>query len=101
MTTQSDTTLLSGSPLQEFANNWPAVFAAVELDRMTGNAYRWRSLQNELSRGQAPRDMVIKQGTRKSLLLRDKFLAFWQGKLSPATANLKFRRVHAGGRGMK
>lgn len=70
------------APLKQLRNEIPAVFAGTELDRYTGGAYRWRTLQNEKSRGEAPADMFLNQGQRKCLLVRDKFLPFWQSKLS-------------------
>ncbi len=72
-------------PLQEFKTRWPALFAGTELDGMTGNAYRYRSLLNEISRGEAPRNILLKDGRRKNLIVRDNFLPHWQSKLFPPT----------------
>lgn len=74
----------------------PAVFAGTSLDEFTGKAYRWRSLQNEKSRGQAPADMFIRQGARKLLLDRDKFLIYWQSKLKRAISHKNPRRKQRG-----
>lgn len=71
-------------PLKEFQRLLPPLFAGAQLDILTGGGYRWRTLQNELSRGDAPRDMIIKQGRRKNLVNRDRFLGYWQAKLFPA-----------------
>lgn len=74
-------------PLQEFQREWPPVFAGTALDRLTQDAYKYRSLLNEISRGEAPRDILIKQGSRKNLVIRDKFLPYWQSKLTLVTSS--------------
>ena len=73
--------MLICEPLQEFKEKWPALFAGTSLDSLTENGYRYRTLLNEISRGDAPRDIIIKQGGRKNLIVRDKFLPHWQSKL--------------------
>jgi len=60
----------------------PPVFAGTSLDRLTGDGYRWRSLQNEKSRGDAPAEMFLRHGSRKLLVDRDCFLSYWQSKLT-------------------
>lgn len=67
--------------VEEFRKNWPAMFAGPSLDAMTERGYRYRTLLNEISRGEAPRDILVQQGGRKNLILRDRFLNFWRGKL--------------------
>lgn len=62
----------------------PPIFAAVALDELTGKGYRWRTLQNEKSRGEAPAQIFIRHGARKILIDRDKFLEYWQTKLRQA-----------------
>ena len=59
----------------------PVIFAGTELDRLTGRGYRWRTLQNEISRGEAPADICLMQGRRKKLVDRDRFLDYWQSKI--------------------
>jgi hypothetical protein len=73
-------------PLQEFREKWPAIFAGTSLGSMTKEGYRYRSLLNEISRGDAPRDILMKDGKRKNLIVRDKFLDHWQSKLKKAAA---------------
>lgn len=68
-------------PLKQMRSEMPAVFAGTELDGYSGKGYRWRTLQNEKSRGDAPADMFLRQGGRKVLVIRDKFLPYWQAKL--------------------
>lgn len=76
-------------PLKEFQEKWPAVFAGTELDKMTGKGYRYRSLLNEISKGDADRDIILKDGKRKNLIVRDKFLPHWQSKLTLASPDLE------------
>ena len=72
-------------PLKKLRASLPPIFAGVEIDRLTGRAYRWRTLQNEKSRGAAPGDMFLKSGSRKTLVDRDRFLAYWQRKIDAAS----------------
>ena len=67
--------------LTKLRDTMPPIFAGTSLDERTGEGYRWRTLQNEKSRGEAPADMFLKQGSRKLLVDRDRFLAYWQSKL--------------------
>lgn len=69
-------------PLKKLRDTMPPILAGTALDRLTGEGYKWRSLQNERSRGDAPAAMFLKCGKRKTLLDRDKFLAYWQSKIS-------------------
>lgn len=75
-------TIILAEPLQELRREWPPLFAATELDSMTRKAYQYRTLLNEISRGDAPRDIIMKSGAKKNLIVRDKFLPHWQNKLS-------------------
>jgi hypothetical protein len=68
--------------LRKVKKEMPAVIAGTCLDKMTGGGYRWRTLQNEKSRGEAPSDIFLRQGKRKLLVDRDKFLAYWQSKIA-------------------
>ena len=69
-------------PLQKLQHELPPLFAGTEIDRLTGNGYRWRSLQNEKSRGEVPPGVFLRSGGRKLLVVRDQFLCFWQGKIT-------------------
>lgn len=60
----------------------PPIFAGSALDDFTGRGYRWRTLQNEKCRGDAPANIFLRDGSRKLLVDRDRFLEYWQGKLS-------------------
>ena len=70
--------------LEKLRDVLPPIFAGTSLDQLTGNAYRWRSLQNERCRGDAPKEMFLKSGSRKTLVDRDRFLEFWQDKIESA-----------------
>ncbi len=74
--------MTSNELLREFYEKWPVVFAGPSLDRLTERAYRYRTLLNEISRGEAPRKMIVKQGGRKNLIIRDRFLEYWEKKLT-------------------
>ncbi len=68
--------------LFELRKHLPPVFAGVELDRLTGNAYRWRTFCNERTRNEVPENIFLRSGKRKILINRDQFLKFWSKKLS-------------------
>ena len=68
--------------LTKLQQTMPPIFAGSSLDDFTGRGYRWRTLQNEKSRGEAPAEMFLKQGSRKLLVDRDRFLTYWQSKLT-------------------
>lgn len=67
--------------LQKLQEGMPPIIAGTELDRFTGGAYRWRTLQNQKSLGEAPEDIFLRSGSRKLLVVRDAFLAYWQSKI--------------------
>ncbi len=75
-------------PLQRLRETMPPLFAGTELDRLTGGAYRWRTLQNEKSastKGKCapiPDDVFLRSGSKKLLVVRDPFLIHWQRKIS-------------------
>jgi hypothetical protein len=54
----------------------PPLFAGPALDRLTGNAIRWRTLQNLKSQGKVPASIFVRYG-RKVLVDRDAFLDWW------------------------
>jgi hypothetical protein len=68
--------------LEQFKTDWPAVFAGVELDKMTGGGFRWRTLQNLKSTGEAPNDIFLRSGSHKLLVVRDPFLDWWQSRIT-------------------
>ena len=68
--------------LAQMRDTMPPVFAGTALNGLTGNAYNWRTLQNEKSRGEVPENVFMRAGVRKLLICRDNFLIFWQRKLN-------------------
>jgi hypothetical protein len=64
----------------------PAVIAGTELDRLTGGAVRWRTLQNEASRGETPAGLLLNIGRRKKIVDRDVLLEHLQAKLAVGEA---------------
>ncbi len=67
--------------LKQMREAMPPVFAGTSVDTLTGNGIRWRTVQNEKSRGETPDGMFIRQGGRKLLVVRDVFLEYWREKL--------------------
>lgn len=71
----------------QFRKIMPPVFPATELDRLTGNAVRWSTLQNRRGKNcgksnQIPSECFLYDGARKILIVRDEFLKWWIGTLS-------------------
>lgn len=52
----------------------PEVFPGKEIDKLSGNIFRWRTLQNRRCKGEIPQDCFLRLSTRKVLICRDKFL---------------------------
>ena len=67
--------------LQKLRETMPPAFAGTSLDRLTGDGYKWRTLQNEKCRGETPPGMFLRHGSRKLVVDRDRFLNYWQSKL--------------------
>lgn len=54
----------------------PPIFPGKDLDRLTGNVLRWRTIQNRRSRREIPRECFSKISTRKIVIHRDAFIAW-------------------------
>ena len=67
--------------LEKLRRELPATIAGTELDRLTGGALRWRTLQNEICRGQTPPGLCLSLGSRKKIIDRDIMLAHMQSKI--------------------
>jgi len=71
----------------QFGKTMPPVFAATELDKLTGNALRWATLQNRRGKNFKGNKMVpppecfCYDGARKILIVRDEFLKWWVSTL--------------------
>lgn len=70
------------SVIEKFRANLPPAFAGRQIDELTGNGLRWRTLQNLKSLGKIPLDIFIKQTGGKVLLDRDRLLSWWETRLS-------------------
>lgn len=73
---------------EHMRENLPPVFAATELDRLTGGAVRWATIQNlrsnkNLQEGKKPPKTCFRNdGTRKIIIIRDEFLRWWCSRLT-------------------
>lgn len=74
--------------IAQFRTTMPPVFAATELDKLTGNALRWTTLQNKRSKNYhgpkeeiPPSECFRYDGARKVLIVRDELLNWWIGTL--------------------
>jgi hypothetical protein len=65
--------------VEGFRREWPAAFAGPSLDKLSGNAKRWSTTQNQRSRGEIPAECFIPG--RPTIILRDRFLDWWESKL--------------------
>lgn len=52
----------------------PEVFPGKEIDKLSGNIFRWRTMQNMRCNGKIPQDCFFRLSARKILVNRDKFL---------------------------
>jgi hypothetical protein len=67
--------------IEQLRQELPPVFAGPSLDKLTGDAIRWRTIQNRRSQREIPDECFFRSGTRV-LVLRDKFLNWWETTLS-------------------
>ena len=68
---------------EELRKALPPVFAGTSLGELTGNAIHWPTIQNKRALRQIPDDCFIRSGPRV-LVMRDRFLDWWQTTLSEA-----------------
>lgn len=54
----------------------PPVFPGKDLDRLTGNVLRWRTIQNRRCRREIPEGCFSKISPRKIVIHRDPFIAW-------------------------
>lgn len=60
----------------------PATFAGPQMDKLTGGALCWRTIQNRRSRREIPEECFFRSGTSgPTLVRRDRFLDWWQSTL--------------------
>jgi len=65
---------MSSLLISQYASSLPESFPGKELDRLTANGLRWRTIQNRRSRGEIPEHCFTRVSPRKTLILRDPFL---------------------------
>ncbi|WP_291327142.1 hypothetical protein [Desulfovibrio sp. UCD-KL4C] len=79
----------------QLTEHLPPVFAATSLDILTGNALRWRTIQNMRANkeipeaDQIPAKCFLLDGKRKVLIVRDPFLTWWLNRLTPQNTHIK------------
>ena len=68
------------SAIEAARKEWPPLFAATELDRISGGALRRRTLANMRSLGEVPDHIFLRDG-KKLLMVRDELLTWWSDRL--------------------
>ncbi|XPV75784.1 MAG: hypothetical protein ACNI27_14235 [Desulfovibrio sp.] len=77
--------------IKKLKEHLPPLFAGTELDKLTGNALRWRSIQNlranrELPENRKiPKECFVRYNGKKVLINRDPFLDWWMNQLTMDT----------------
>jgi hypothetical protein len=69
-----------------FRKEWPSSFAGPSLDKLSGNAFRWSTIQNRRSRREIPAGCFVEG--RPTIVLRDPFLDHLDARLK-ATSDTK------------
>lgn len=64
------------SMLHNVFNKLPKVFPATQLDELTNNIFRWRTIKNLRCKRKIPESCFAKVSPRKILIDRDEFLAW-------------------------
>lgn len=62
---------------QQMTDHLPPVFAGTSLDTLTGDAVRWRTVQNLRAQKKIPSECFMRHGARKVLIVREPFLDWW------------------------
>ena len=87
--------------IEQLRAKLPEIFLGSEIDRLTGKAAIWRTIQNKRVQDKIPDKCFLRSGARV-LIVRDEFLDWWASTLQPARAtNEKYRlppTPHAGRR---
>lgn len=69
--------------VEELRKALPPVFAGTSLGELTGNAIHWPTIQNRRALRQIPDECFVRSGLRV-LVIRDRFLNWWQTTLTVA-----------------
>lgn len=68
--------------IELYGKSLPKAFPGREIDTLTAKAFRWRTIQNRRSRGEIPPHCFAKISSKKVLILRDPFLAWFSDEMS-------------------
>jgi hypothetical protein len=69
--------------IEELRAALPPIWAGPRSGELTGGAFHWPTIQNWRSGGKVPDECFVRSGPRV-LVLRDRFLAWWESTLSEA-----------------
>jgi hypothetical protein len=69
--------------IEELRKALPPIFAGTSSDELTGGAIHWATIQNKRALRQIPDECFCRSGPR-ILVIRDRFLDWWQTTLSEA-----------------
>jgi hypothetical protein len=69
--------------IEELRKALPPIFAGTSSDELTGGAIHWPTIQNKRALRLIPDDCFCRSGQRV-LVIRDRFLDWWQTTLSEA-----------------
>jgi hypothetical protein len=73
---------------EQLKEAWPPIFPGTALNDLTAGALIWETVQNKRCNREIPADVFVKAGP-KTLVLRDRFLAWWIPTLLPPAKTAK------------
>jgi hypothetical protein len=76
--------------IDELRDALPPIFLGSRINKLTGDAINWGTIQNKRSKGQIPDGCFLRSGVRV-LVRRDPFLNWWRTTLTDAR-----RALHRG-----
>ena len=68
--------------IESLRTSLPPLFSVTELHTLTGGSWHGRTIQNLKSQKKIPKDVFLRNGTRKLLVHRDNFLRWAASQLS-------------------
>lgn len=71
----------------------PPIFPGKDLDRLTGNVLRWRTIQNRRCRREIPEDCFSKISARKIVIHRDAFIAWLYAEQNHLEVNQQLSNI--------
>jgi hypothetical protein len=69
--------------IDQVRDAWPPLFAGTSIDDLSGGALTWVTVQNKRCMGEIPDECFVRSGP-KVLVVRDRFLDWWQTTMRPA-----------------